>query len=135
MPPPLPHQLFMEYGVDITKFKTMLADNVIGNMISYMGFFEEDEECPFTKEDVAKCETILTYYLESLAALSDPTDEKIMVCVQEAVLALNQLNEDTDYGMIETEERENIWALIQTSAVECGLQNYSDDITEEWREW
>ena len=121
--------------MDITKFKTMLADNVIGNMISYMGFFEEDEECPFTKEDVAKCETILTYYLESLAALSDPTDEKIMVCVQEAVLALNQLNEDTDYGMIETEERENIWALIQTSAVECGLQNYSDDITEEWREW
>ena len=37
--------------------------------------------------------------------------------------------------MIETEERENIWELIQTSAVECGLQDPTDDITEEWREW
>ncbi len=121
--------------MDIAKFKALLADKVVGGMISYMSFFDEDEECPFTKEDVAKCEQILSVYLESLAALSAPTDEEIMVCVQKAVLALNQLNEDTDYGMIETEERENIWELIQTSAVECGLQNYSDDITEEWREW
>ena len=121
--------------MEIAKFKDLLSDKVIGEMISYMSFFDEDEECPFTKEDVAKCEAILTHYLESLAALSDPTDEAIMGCVREAVLALNQLNEDTDYGMIETEERENIWALIQTSAVACGLQNPADDITDEWREW
>ena len=121
--------------MEIAKFQELLADKVIGGMISYMDFFDEDEECPFTKEDVAKCEKILSHYLESLAALPCPTDEAIMDCVQRAVLALNQLNEDTDYGMIETEERENIWELIQTSAVECGLQNPADDITEEWRDW
>ena len=121
--------------MEISKFKELLADKVIGGMISYMDFFDENEECPFSKEDVAKCEKILSDYLESLAALSNPTNEEIMDYVQRAVLALNQLNEDTDYSMIETEERENIWELIQTSAEECGLQDPTDDITEEWREW
>lgn len=121
--------------MDIAKFKDLLATKVIGGILRYMDFFDEDEECPFTKEDVAKCEKILSQYLESLAALPCPTNEEIMDCVQSAVLALNQLNEDTEYAMIETEERENIWELIQTSAVDCGLQNPADDITEEWREW
>ena len=104
-------------------------------MISYMSFFDEDEECPFTKEDVIKCEKILSDYLEALNALTSPTNKEIMGRVQEAVLALNQLNEDSDYSMIETEARENIWELIQTSAVACGLQNPAEDITDEWRDW
>jgi len=37
--------------------------------------------------------------------------------------------------LLETEERESIWEIIQNSAVECGLTNPEDDITEEWREW
>ena len=109
--------------MDIVKFKTMLSEKV-----------ECGEDAYFTGEDVAKCEAILTHYLESLAKLTNPTNQEIMDCVQKTVLDLNQLNEDTDYSMIETEERENIWELIQTSAVECGLQKPADDITEEWRE-
>ena len=119
--------------MDIAKFKAMLSDNVVGLMLLFME--ECGEDADFSRSDVEKCEEILTHYLDSLAALSNPTDQEIMDCVQEAVLALNQLNENTDYAMIETEERENIWALIQTSAVECGLQNPAHDITEEWREW
>lgn len=121
--------------MEIAKFRDLLADKVIGGMLRYMDFFDEDEECPFTKEDVAKCEKILSDYLYSLNALTNPTNEEIMLCVQQAVLALNQLSEDTDYSMIETEERENIWELIQSSAVECGLQDPAEDITEQWREW
>ena len=119
--------------MDIAKFKTMLSDSVIDMMLEFMEDCGDDAD--FTREDVTKCEEILSHYLESLAKLNNPDDQQIMDCVQEAVLALNQLNEDTDYAMIETEERENIWALIQTSAVECGLKNPADDITEEWREW
>ena len=119
--------------MDIVKFKAMLSDNVIAPMIEFMEELEED--CEFSKKDVQKCEVILTQYLESLAVLSSPTDKDIMKCVKKAVLALNKLNEKTDYALLETEERENIWELIQTSAVECGLQDPADDITEEWREW
>ena len=119
--------------MDIAKFKTMLSDSIIDSMLEFM----EDcgEDAGFTREDVDKCGNILTHYLESLATLADPDDQQIMGCVEQAVLALNELSEETDYAMIETEERESIWELIQTSAVECGLKNYTDDITEEWREW
>ena len=121
--------------MDIIKFRTMLNNSVTGKMIEYLEFFDEDEERPFTKDDVEKCGEILSRYLDSLAALTLPTDQQILECVKQAVLELNKLNEDTDYSMIETDERENIWNLIQTSAVECGLHNPIDDITEQWREW
>ena len=119
--------------MDILKFKTMLTDNVISPMLQFMQEWEDD--CEFTKKDIQKCEVILAQYLDSLASLSTPTDKEIMKCVKKAVLALNKLNEKTDYALLETEERENIWELIQFSAIDCGLQNPSDDITEEWREW
>ena len=38
-------------------------------------------------------------------------------------------------ALIETVERKAIWELLQTAAVDCGLQNVPDDVTEEWREW
>ena len=119
--------------MDIAKFKTMLSENVLGLMLEFMADCGEDAS--FTREDVEKCGEILTHYLESLAELTDPDDQQIMDCVKEAVLALNDLNEATDYCLIETEERESIWELIQTSAVECGLHDPADDITEQWREW
>ena len=55
--------------------------------------------------------------------------------VKNLVLALNRLNEKTDYSLIETDARECIWEIIQSSAVECGLREASEDVTEEWREW
>ena len=119
--------------MDIAKFKTMLSDSVIDMML---GFMEDcGDDASFTREDVEKCEAILIHYLESLAALTNPDDQQIMDCVKETVLALNELSEDTDYTMIETDERESICELIQTSAVECGLHDPADDITEQWREW
>ena len=119
--------------MDIIKFKTVLADNVIAPMIEYM----EDcgEDCEFGKIDVQKCEKILTKYLDTLASLNMPSEKDIMKCVKTVVLDLNKLNEKTDYALLETEEREAIWELIQTSAVECGLHDPAEDITEEWREW
>ena len=119
--------------MDIAKFKARLSDDVIAPIIEFME--ELGEGCEYSKKDVQKCEEILAQYLESLAALPTPTDKDNMKCVKKAVLALNKLNEKTDYALIETVERENIWELIQTSAVECGLQDPADDITEEWREW
>lgn len=118
--------------MDISKYRTMLAETVIGPMLSFMS---EYEDCEYTKKDVLKCESILQEYLDSLGALSSPSEKEIMKCVKKAVLALNKLNEKNDYALLETEERENIWELIQTSAVDSGLQDPSDDITEEWREW
>ena len=115
------------------KFRVMLTENVITPMLQFMQDCGEDAE--YTKKDVAKCEKILSDYLTALAALEAPNNKDILKCVKKAVLALNKLNEQTDYALLETEERENIWELIQTSAVAFGLLDPADDIPEEWRDW
>ena len=98
-------------------------------------FMNDCEDCGFTQKDVAKCEALILEYLVALESITEPANKEIMKHVKKLVLALNKLNEKTDYCLLETEERESIWEIIQNSAVECGLTNPEDDITEEWREW
>ena len=119
--------------MNIKLYKENLKNEVIEPMLEYL--MEDGEDCGFTKRDVKKCEDIISKYLAALDGIKKPDDKKIMKEVNAVVLALNKLNEKTDYSIIETMEREAIWEIIQTSAVECGLSNPSDDITEEWREW
>ena len=114
--------------MDITKYRQMVDENY-RSMIEFLG----DDETFYTKDDVLDCANILYGYLEALETMEDPDDDKIMEEVKNVVLALNDINECTD--MIETVEREAICEIIQESAIECGLECYEDDITEEWRDW
>ncbi|MBE6578730.1 MAG: hypothetical protein E7651_02855 [Ruminococcaceae bacterium] len=118
--------------MDVSQLKTQVNETVVNSMIAYLDEYDGDG---YTKEDIAKCEALLCEYLDALAAITDPTDELIMAQVKTVVLALNDLNEAVDYSMIETEEREAIWEIIQSAAEACGLQDVPDDVTEEWREW
>ena len=116
--------------MDIQQQKQHIRDIVVKPMLSMIHDFELDS---YTDEDVAACQTILEAYVDSLAALANPSDEAIMEQVRKVVLQLNEWNEPNDF--IETEEREWLWELIQESAVDCGLKNIPHDVTEEWREW
>lgn len=118
--------------MNLNAYKDKVMEIVIEPMISFM---EDWDDCDYTVEDVRSCKELLDTYLEALAAMTEPSDEAIMEQVETLVLALNDLNERTDYALIETEAREALWEVIQTSAVACGLREYGDDITEQWREW
>lgn len=112
--------------------KKQVKENVVSAMLDYMS---EDEYCGYSKKDVQKCERLLLEYLDKLSSLTNPTDELIMEQVKSVVLALNKLNDKTDCCLIETDAREEIWQIIQDSAIECGLSPAIEDVTEEWREW
>ena len=118
--------------MNLDKFKEMVDKNVVASMLDYMS---EDEECGYTADEVEECKALLNNYLDALKIMNEPSDDEIMQQVKNVVLSLNELNETVDYALIETEQREEIWEIIQTSAIDCGLQEYDDDITEEWREW
>ncbi len=118
--------------MDLDAYKEKVIETVIEPMISFM---EDWDDCDYTADDVESCKGLMFAYLDALAAMTEPVDEEIMEAVKALVLALNDLNEKADYSLIETEAREAIWEVVQTSAVDRGLQEYSDDITEEWREW
>ncbi len=116
----------------IELYKKQIEEKVVSAMLEYMS---EDEDCGYSKKDVKKCERVLLKYLDKISSLKNPTDELVMEQVKNVVLALNKLNDKTDYSLIETDAREDIWQIIQDSAVECGLSPTIEDVTEEWREW
>ena len=118
--------------MDIQIYKNQLQETVIAPMTEFMN---EYDDYSFTQKHVAKCEALILEYLSALEKITAPTNAEIMKHVKKLVLSLNKLNEKTDYCLLETEEREAIWEIIQTSAVACGLVDPEDDITEEWREW
>lgn len=107
-------------------------NEIIDHFVELIDEFNFDT---FTKKDIGVVNKILTDYLVALRASEGAGDAAVMGCVKTAVLALNDLNERTEYGMIETEEREILWEFLQTAAVDAGLQNVPDDVTEEYREW
>ena len=116
----------------LNEYKKQVDETVVESMVSFM---TEWDDCDYTIEDVECCKEILYTYLDSLYVMVNPNDDDIMKRVEIVVLKLNRLNEKTDYALIETGEREAIWEIIQESAIDCGLKEYEDDITEEWREW
>ena len=118
--------------MNLNAYKQRVIEIVIEPMISFM---EDCDDCGYTSEEVESCKSLMYTYLEALAAMTEPSDDAIMEQVKTLVLGLNDLNERTEYALIETEAREAIWEVIQTSAVEFGLKEYGEDITEEWREW
>ena len=118
--------------MNLNEYKDKAVEIVIEPMISFM---EDWDDCDYTIEDVETCKSLIYTYLEALAEMVEPTDEAIMEQVKNLVWALKELNEKVDYSLIETEAREAIWEVIQTSAVDCGVKEYGDDITEEWRDW
>ena len=89
----------------------------------------------YDDDDILAVKSILDAYMEALAGLNQPDDAQIMAQVQKVVLTLNDLNESKDYELIETEEREWLWEVIQKAAEDCGLQDVPEDVTEEWRDW
>ncbi len=120
--------------MNLNEYKEKTMEIVIEPMISFMEDWEDDD-CDYTMDDVEECKSLVYTYLETLSAMTEPSDDAIMEQVKILVLALNDLNEKVDYSLIETEAREALWEVIQTGAIACGLKEYSDDITEEWREW
>ena len=119
--------------LQLAEFKKRVTEAVVTPMLAYME--ECGEECEYKRKDVAKCEKLVLEYLTSLSRLKTPDDPKIMKRVKKLVLALNQLNARTEYSLIETCEREELWEIIQDAAGASGLNEEYDDVTEEWREW
>lgn len=119
--------------MNVQGFYDRITEEVAEPMLDFMKECGDDAE--FSAEDVESCKELLKNYVDALAALTDPADDKIMAEVKQVVLALNALNEAADYALIETSEREAICILIQDAAVECGLQAETEDVTEEWRDW
>ena len=102
-------------------------ERLASDMIHFM------DHASYTRPDVDHCIRILEDYLANIEA-SD-SKESGMQAVENAVVALNELNARLDYELIETEQREDIAEIIILAGHLKGYNGRDEDITEDWREW
>ena len=110
---------------------------LIDGMLSYMqGDPEEPEfDAGYTEVEINQCVAILDEFLAALGHAKQPENTAaIMAATKQAVLGLNALNDACDGSLIETDQREQICAIMALAAQHAGLET-DEDITEEWREW
>lgn len=123
-----------------------LKKSIISQMTDYMKFGGAEDESDhdydpnfdsgYTQEEINQCEKLLDLFLTSLEKLPETSkNEYILDVVKKVVFGLNKLNEDCDYSLIETDQREDLCELIITASKKAGLESNEDDVTEEWREW
>lgn len=99
------------------------------SMLDYMN----DADVNYTEEDIEECITILNDHLDGLEKIKTKSEAKKLV--EETVLDLNDLNDDCDGDLIETDQRENICEIIIYGGFLMGFNDEDEDVTEEWREW
>jgi hypothetical protein len=99
------------------------------SMTDYMKFAHPS----YTEKDIEKCMQILTEY--NIEMVNSKSKEDGMQIVKITVLKLNELNKNSGWELIETEEREAIAAIIIAVGHNKGYNSMDEDITEEWREW
>lgn len=123
-----------------------VKQNLIDGMIEYMKYggavdendpeFDPGFDAGYTQKHVDRCSEIIDDFLASLEKTPEAQKDKyITASVKETVLRLNELNEECDGGLIETDQREDLAELINLAARHAGLKSSEDDITYEWREW
>ena len=89
-------------------------------------------EGEYTMDAVSNCMKYIRTYTSCIQGAS--SDEDAMNCVKQVVLRLNDLNEEADFTLIETDQREMLGEIIQT-VYEGRFSTDTSDVTEEFREW
>ena len=98
----------------------------------------------FPESLLTSTDSALTAFEAEVRALSDPSDDDVMLTVERVVLALNEINDQHGGVGYETGEREQLCEYIDASLAEAGIDVPALaarrgigrwEITDEWREW
>jgi len=127
---------------EIIELKQELFDGMIDYM-KYGGAVDENDpeygpefDAGYTQKHIDRLSEIIDDFLASLEKTPEAQkNEYIMDAVKKTILRLNELNEEVDGSLIETDQREYLCKLIDLAARHAGLESSVDDITYEWREW
>jgi len=127
---------------EILEVKRDLIDDVIEYM-KYGGAVDENDpeynpefDAGYKQKHVDRLSEIIDDFLASLEKTPEAQkNEYIMDAVKKTILRLNELNEEVDGSLIETDQREYLGKLINLAARDAGLESSTYDITYEWREW
>jgi hypothetical protein len=119
-----------EYEMTLDEMKNTIEEKVLCSMRDYLLKFDGEG---YEIKDVNTCGLILHSFIDELSS-NNKNPKEIMKCVKTVVTKLNKLNDDLEYSLIETDQREELCEFI-ISAVNIAGMITDEDVTEEWREW
>ena len=102
-------------------------------LIQGMREFMQDAEVAYDESHIELCDAILVEFLNDISSATDRSSA--LHVVKEAVLKLNALNERCVGELIETDQREDICALMIRGGHLRGFNGVDEDTTEQWRDW
>lgn len=117
-----------------------IKKTLLGGMLNYMNL---SAEAHYDQAHLDQCEKYLDEFRLAVAKTAGNYPQT-MAQVEKTVVALNQLNDDCEKSLIETDQREDICAFIEEAIIAAGTdldalaasQNCTrHEITDEWREW
>lgn len=110
--------------------KVAEIDQIMTNIVDYQkSALQLDKK---TKKIIKKLTEVL-YAFDSDASKTK-TIEAYLTLVKDLVITINKINEEANYGLIETVEREDLYMYIESVSTRLGF-SFDYDITEEYREW
>ena len=98
------------------------------------GMLDSGGHVGYTGADVGECGRVIDGYLARVASAPRGDVDAVMAAVQDAVVALNALNDRCEGHLIETDQRAQLREIIQRAAVAAGV-GAGEDVTEAWRAW
>lgn len=101
---------------------------LLEGMVDFM-----DEDSAYNQAHVDQCDSIIANYIATVASISQRAE--LLKAVESTVLEINSLNEQAEHELIETDQREDICAIIIRAGFLGGFNKEDEDVTEEWREW
>lgn len=105
--------------------------SLISGMIRFIGY--EDTKDLYSPSDVEKCVHIVDNFLDAMKSSSDK--EQGMEIVKNTITELNDLNDACDGSLIETDQREELCTILNTTCINKDYSTHEEDITEDYREW
>lgn len=106
-----------------------ISKNLKNGMLEYMAV----EKVAYTKNDVEECMSLINSYLNDLSKTK--TKEEGLKAVEKLVTRLNRLNEKCQHQLIETDQREQICAIVILSGNIKGYNSKTEDVTQNLRDW
>lgn len=106
-----------------------ISESLKTGMIEYI----EPGETEYTATDVEKCIELINNFLDKISESNSKKNG--MILVKNIVLSLNDLNENCEHELIETDQREQLAEIIILAGYLKRYNGRYEDITEDWREW
>jgi len=109
------------------------SQRILVELKESMILYREMAGHPYSEKDIEQVLVILNDYLNSM---SDTHSKTVgMEVIQKTIERINILNEQCEFSLIATGEREKIADVINLVSIEKGYSLPEDDVTEAWRDW